>query len=156
MKVNQKLAALLASTALMFVGLGENQAQSRPLSPNFDRSENQLVGQGGNLLLAEDSEEKSEQDTEQQKPVYTFRLMNKTDKDITVVAAADAEGGESMGTFDLENGKIEAGDTATLVWDESTNNTGCNWAITVGFDDGSVAEPEIVDFCEENVSLEVK
>lgn len=149
MKVNQKLAALLASTALMFVGIGENQAQSRPLSPNFDRSANQLVDKGGNLLLAQDSEE--------QKPEqYKFTLTNKTDKTITVVAAADAEGGDSVGTFDLENGKIEPGQEVTLVWHESTNNTGCKWAITVGFEDESVAEPSIVDFCAENVELTVE
>ncbi len=141
MKLSKKLAALLAGTAVMLAGIGANQAQAKPLGDG-------LANKGENLLLAQDSDQTPD--------VYQFTLTNNTGKTITVVAAADAEGGESMGTFDLEDGKIEDGATVTLVWDESTNNTGCNWAITVGFEDGSVAEPAIVDFCAANVELTVE
>lgn len=73
------------------------------------------------------------------------------------MAAADAESGESIGTFELQNSKIEPGETVTLVWDESNNNTGCNWAITVGFEDESVAGgAALVNFCQENVNLTVE
>lgn len=130
MKLNHKLAVLVAGISLVFAGVQTSSVRAE--SPS---------NKTGNILLAQHSGD------------YKFNLTNNTGKAIVTVVAAEND--QNVGEFTLD-GPIKPGDTATLVWDKSTDNTDCNWAITVGFEDGSVAEPAMVDFCKENVSLTVE
>lgn len=130
MKLNQKLAVLVAGISLVFAGVQTSSVRAESF-------ENKT----GNVLLAQNPGE------------YKFKLTNNTSKAIVTVVAAENE--KNVGDFTLE-GPIKPGESVTLVWDKSTDNSDCNWAITVGFEDGSVAEPSIVDFCQSNVSLTVE
>ncbi|MGI9104864.1 MAG: hypothetical protein ACR2G4_01295 [Pyrinomonadaceae bacterium] len=58
-----------------------------------------------------------------------------------------------FGAFDIGEG-IEPGETATLVWDESTDDGNCEQWIKAVFDDGESSPAKKFDFCEENLVLE--
>ena len=42
----------------------------------------------------------------------------------------------------------------TLVWDEKTETSGCEWFIKAVFSDGSEAPAKKFDFCEDDLELE--
>ncbi|MCT7949427.1 hypothetical protein NG798_06485 [Ancylothrix sp. C2] len=132
MKLNQKLAVLVAGISLVFAGVQTSSVRAESF-------ENKT----GNVLLAQNPGE------------YKFKLTNNTSKAIVTVVAAEVAGNETVGDFTLD-GPINSGDSLTLIWDKATDSSQCEWAITVGFEDGSVAEPSIVDFCQSNVSLTVE
>jgi hypothetical protein len=81
---------------------------------------------------------------------YSFEVGNNTGSDITAIEVS--EDGVSWGKFDIGEG-IAAGESASLVWAEHTDDSGCEWQFRATFDDGSVSEPVPFDFCEENLEL---
>ncbi|MGZ5019893.1 MAG: hypothetical protein ACXWAV_05660 [Chthoniobacterales bacterium] len=82
---------------------------------------------------------------------YTFKVHNTTDTKITGLLAS--EDGESYAKFDIGKG-LAPGETMTLKWDKSTNNTNCKWYIKAVFKDGSESKAKKFDFCEEDLELE--
>ncbi len=77
---------------------------------------------------------------------YTFEITNQTTAPITEVWAS--EDGETWSTFDLGKTSIPPKGSTTLVWDESTYDSGCVWWLQVVFKDGSESEALQFDFCE--------
>jgi hypothetical protein len=77
---------------------------------------------------------------------YEFQIENNTDSAIDAIVVS--ENGEDWGAFDIGSG-IPAGATADLVWDSSTNGSGCEWYFMASFEDGSYSEPVAFDFCED-------
>lgn len=82
---------------------------------------------------------------------YSFEVANNTDSDI--VGLVVSEDGETWGKFNIGKG-IKAGTTTKLVWDSSTDDSGCEWYFMAGFADGSDSEVTSFDFCEEDLVLE--
>ena len=64
-----------------------------------------------------------------------------------------SEDGTKWGAFDIRKG-IDAGESATLVWAESTNDQGCKQKIKAAFEDGSESKIADFDLYEEDLSLE--
>ena len=84
-------------------------------------------------------------------PEYTFTVHNGTDSTIKKLLAS--EDGENYGFFNIGKG-IAPGATASLVWDQSTDEGNCEWFFKAVYDDGSESEPVAIDFCEEDLELE--
>jgi hypothetical protein len=82
---------------------------------------------------------------------YSFKVNNKTKVAITKILVS--EDGKTWGAFDIGSG-IGAGESATLVWDTSTNNSGCKQSVKAVYADGTEAEPAKFDFCEKGLDLE--
>lgn len=82
---------------------------------------------------------------------YDFQVNNNTDSTITHLLVS--EDGKQWGKFDIGAG-IAPGQSAMLVWDQSTNDQDCEQYIKAVFDDGSESEPEMFDFCEDDLVLE--
>jgi len=82
---------------------------------------------------------------------YRYKVHNKSENTITKLLAS--EDGKKFGAFDIGEG-IEPGETATLVWDESTDDGNCEQWIKAVFDDGESSPAKKFDFCEENLVLE--
>lgn len=81
---------------------------------------------------------------------YSFKVHNNTRHKIVSLLAS--EHGEKPGEFDIGDG-IKAGETATLTWDKSTDNSNCEWAFTAVYDDGTYSEPAVINFCEDDLEL---
>jgi hypothetical protein len=81
---------------------------------------------------------------------YTFKVHNNTQHRIVSLVAS--ESGEEAGEFDIGNG-IGPGQTATLQWDKSTDNSHCEWAFSAVYDDGTFSEPVMINFCEDDLEL---
>ncbi len=81
---------------------------------------------------------------------YSFKVTNKTDTKIKKLLAS--EDGEKYGFFDIGGG-LAAGKSTTLVWDKSTDASGCEWYFKAVYVDDSESEPVTFDFCEENLEL---
>ena len=77
---------------------------------------------------------------------YHFKVANKTKARITKLQVSEDK--KSWGYFDIGKG-IGPGKTETLVWDESTNNSGCDWWIRAVFDDGVTSDASKQNFCED-------
>jgi len=82
---------------------------------------------------------------------YKFKVHNNTKTKIVKILAS--EDGKSYGNFDIGDG-IEPGETATLVWDKSTDEAGCNWYFKAVFDGGEESEAVKFNFCEKDLVLE--
>lgn len=82
---------------------------------------------------------------------YSFKVHNTTKVAIKTLLAS--EDGKKWGNFDIGAG-IAAGDSTTLVWDSSTNDSGCDWWFKAVFADGEEAEPVKFNFCEKGLELE--
>lgn len=82
---------------------------------------------------------------------YAFQIENNTDSKI--VAIVVSEDGEDWGAFDIGSG-IPAGRTADLVWDSSTDGSGCGWYFMARFDDGSDSDLVAFDFCEDELVIQ--
>jgi hypothetical protein len=65
------------------------------------------------------------------------------------------EDGKKWGEFDIGDG-IAPGKTAKLVWDESTEDQECKQKIKATYADKSKTDVSEFDFCEEDLSLELK
>lgn len=81
---------------------------------------------------------------------YSFKVHNSTDSKITAIEVS--EDGSEWGGFDIGSG-IGAGETANLVWDESTDDSSCEWHFRATFADGSTSDEIPFDFCEEDLEL---
>lgn len=75
---------------------------------------------------------------------WHFVVKNTTESKIVKLQVSEDR--KSWGDFDIGSG-IAAGETATLIWDSSTDNEGCTQWIRAKFKDGSVSEPSKQDFC---------
>lgn len=84
---------------------------------------------------------------------YAFQIENNTDNDI--VAIVVSEDGEDWGAFDIGSG-IPAGVTADMVWDASTDESGCVWYFMAAFEDGSDSDVVEFDFCDDQLVIEFK
>jgi hypothetical protein len=82
---------------------------------------------------------------------YSFVAHNTTR--VAIKQMLVSEDGESWGHFKIGKG-IAPGKSATLVWDKSTNSSGCDWFVKAVFADGEEGEPVEFDFCEEGLELE--
>lgn len=83
---------------------------------------------------------------------YSFKVHNSTDETITKLLAS--EDGEEYGNFDVGKEGIAPGKSMTLVWDKSTNKSGCHWYFKAVFADGSESKAKQFDFCKEGLELE--
>jgi hypothetical protein len=81
---------------------------------------------------------------------YSFKVTNKTGVKITKLLAS--EDGENYGVFDIGSG-IASGKSVTMVWDKSTDDSGCEWYFKAVFADKSESEAVPFDFCEEELEL---
>jgi hypothetical protein len=82
---------------------------------------------------------------------YRFKVHNNTKQDITKIQVS--EDGKKWASFDIGDG-IKAGATDELVWDKSTDNSGCEWYFKATFADGDVSDAVKFDFCEKGLTLE--
>ena len=82
---------------------------------------------------------------------YSFKVKNTTKDTITKLLASTD--GKSYGNFDIGKG-IKPGETVTLEWDKSTDNSDCEWFFKAVFADGEESEAEAFDFCEDDLELE--
>jgi hypothetical protein len=92
-----------------------------------------------------DSADSEEQD-------YSFTVHNTTNDRITKLLASEDD--QNYGTFDVGSTGISPGQTVTLNWDKSTNDSHCKWFIKAVFDDGSETPAKKFDFCEEDLELD--
>jgi hypothetical protein len=86
-------------------------------------------------------------------PDYSFKVHNKGKNKIVKLLVS--EDGKEYKQFDIGDG-IDAGETATLVWDKSTDNGACEWYFKAAFDDNEESKPVKFDFCEKNLVLEIQ
>jgi hypothetical protein len=82
---------------------------------------------------------------------YSFKVHNTTKETITKLLAS--EDGKAYGFFDVGKG-IKPGETATLVWDKSTNEGECEHYFKAVYEDGEESEPVKFDFCEDDLERE--
>ena len=82
---------------------------------------------------------------------YSFDVQNNTDS--AIVALEVSEDGKKWGKFNIGKG-IRSGATSKLVWDSSTDDSGCEWYFKAKFNDGTESEVTSFDFCEEDLVLE--
>ena len=82
---------------------------------------------------------------------YTFKLNNTTKN--TMKKLLVSEDGKKWSEFDIGKG-IPAGQSATMVWDESTDDQGCEQKVKAIYDDGSESPPTEFDFCEKDLELD--
>ena len=94
----------------------------------------------------------SSKDEESAEGGYAFIVHNTTKDRITKLLAS--EDGEKYGTFDVGRAGIKPGQTVTLNWDKSTNDSNCEWFIKAVFDDGSETPAKKFNFCEEDLELD--
>ena len=84
---------------------------------------------------------------------YRFKVHNKGKNKIVKLLVS--EDGKEYRQFDIGEG-IDAGETATLVWDKSTDNGNCEWLFKAAFDDNEESKPVRFDFCEKDLVLEIQ
>lgn len=82
---------------------------------------------------------------------YSFDVHNNSDQRIVTLEAS--EDGSSWGEFDIGSG-IASGETMTLTWDESTDDSSCEWEFRATFEEGYVSEPSVIDFCEGDLQID--
>lgn len=82
---------------------------------------------------------------------YSFKVYNRTDT--TIKKLLVSQDGKKYGYFDIGKG-IAAGASATLVWDQSTDDENCVQWFKAVYADGSESAPVKFDFCEDNLELE--
>lgn len=104
------------------------------------------------FTIGSSKEEESAESEESSEGGYAFTVHNTTKDRITKLLAS--EDGEKYGTFDVGRAGIEPGQTVTLNWDKSTNNSNCEWFIKAVFDDGSETPAKKFNFCEEDLELD--
>ena len=82
---------------------------------------------------------------------YSFKVSNTSRTTIKKILVSENK--STWGEFDVGSG-IRGGDTATLVWDASTNNEACKQWVKAVYSDGSETEPAKFNFCEKGLELE--
>lgn len=132
--VNDKLV-----TTTRFTIEGNKEEESAESTKSADSAE---AADSGDSADSADSEEGE----------YSFTVHNTTNDRITKLLAS--EDGQNYGTFDVGGAGISPGQTVTLNWDKSTNDSHCKWFIKAVFDDGSETPAKKFDFCEEDLELD--
>lgn len=82
---------------------------------------------------------------------YSFSVHNSTDTAIIEILVSEDQA--TWGRFNIGKG-IRAGETVTLVWDQSTNDQDCHQYVKAVFGDDSESEAAEFNFCENNLELE--
>ncbi|MGZ5601199.1 MAG: hypothetical protein ACXWFX_11470 [Methylobacter sp.] len=82
---------------------------------------------------------------------YSFKVHNGTKVKITKLLVSENK--KEWGYFDIGGG-IAAGGNMTLVWDQSTNNEGCDQYVKAAYADGTESEEAKFNFCEASLELE--
>ncbi len=82
---------------------------------------------------------------------FSFKVTNNTDQTIKKILVSEDD--SEYGFFNIGSG-IKPGQTATLVWDKSTNGESCSQYFKAVFADGEESEAVEFDFCESDVALE--
>jgi hypothetical protein len=81
---------------------------------------------------------------------YRFTVANNANQDIVKIEVS--EDGENWAPFNIGSG-IPSGESAELVWAESTNDSGCEWQFRATFTGGDTLNSDYVDFCQEGVVI---
>ncbi len=81
---------------------------------------------------------------------YEFDVLN--DSDQRIIAIEVSEDGHNWAYFDIGSG-IPSGVSQTLVWDQSTNDSDCEWQFRATFQHGHVLASDWIDFCEDDVVI---
>ena len=81
---------------------------------------------------------------------YSFDITNNASQ--TIVAIEVSEDGDDWGAFSGQT--IKPGQTVTATWDESTDDSNCEWQLRAKYADGSESEPAAFDFCEKDLEVE--
>src|SRR6476620_9664231 len=84
---------------------------------------------------------------------YTFPVRNKSQ--MVILALLTSEDGKRWGKFDIGEG-LESTKSVKLEWDESTDNSFCDWWIKAVYDNGNLSAPAKFDFCKANLVIEFK
>ncbi len=82
---------------------------------------------------------------------YSFKVHNGAKVKITKLLVSENK--KEWDYFDIGEG-IAAGGNMTLVWDQSTNNEGCDQYVKAAYADGTESEEAKFNFCEANLELE--
>ncbi len=78
--------------------------------------------------------------------VFSFTVTNNSELAIAELWASPDD--EEWFQFGLPEDGIESGETVTIVWDERTNDSPCEWWIQIVFEDESESDPYVFDFCQ--------
>ncbi len=76
---------------------------------------------------------------------YWFTVTNSSSTPVREVWVS--EDGENWREFDLNGSSIPPSGSMTLIWDESTNYSGCTWWIQAVYSDGDESEAAQFNFC---------
>jgi hypothetical protein len=77
---------------------------------------------------------------------WHFLIDNQSSASITEILVSENK--KNWGRFDVGEG-IDAGTTATMIWDQSTNGESCTQWLKASFSDGSHSAPTKFDFCKD-------
>ena len=78
---------------------------------------------------------------------WHFKVKNSTTTDIVKLQVSTDK--KDWGAFDIGKDGIGPGETATMIWDSSTDNEPCEEWIRARFSDGTYSPPSKQDFCED-------
>jgi hypothetical protein len=78
---------------------------------------------------------------------WHFKVKNSTTTDIVKLQVSTNK--KDWGAFDIGKDGIGPDETATLVWDTSTDSDPCEEWIRAKFSDGQYSAPSKQDFCED-------
>lgn len=82
---------------------------------------------------------------------FSFTATNTTKSHITGILVSQNK--SEWGKFDIGSG-IKPGETANLIWDQSTNNQNCDQWVKATFADDTESEPAKFDFCESGLEID--
>jgi hypothetical protein len=82
---------------------------------------------------------------------YKFQMHNASRN--YILALVVSEKGKKWSKFDIGEG-LAPGKNVTLVWDESTEGSGCEWWIKALYDDGNLSAPAKIDFCAKDLVID--
>jgi hypothetical protein len=77
---------------------------------------------------------------------WHFKVSNESKAKITKLQTSQDK--KDWGDFDVGGG-IKSGETATMIWDSSTDSEACKQWVRARFADGSSSEPSKIDFCKD-------
>ena len=76
---------------------------------------------------------------------WTFKVSNEGKSKIERVEVS--EDGSEWGVFTAS--ELAPGESSTMEWASSTDNSSCEWKLRAVYSDGSMSEPASFDFCKE-------
>jgi hypothetical protein len=81
---------------------------------------------------------------------FTFDVVNQSHARLVRLQAS--EDGRNWFDFNIGRG-IESGHSMTLVWDESTYSSGCEWSLRADFSSRTRSNVARYDFCDPNLEI---